>query len=297
MLIAGSKLPAKSLAFKPHSIATVVIRSISNVNHQQLQRFHSSLVFERKTLFGSRAQRIVNVGRGPENYVYGAIAHRTIFIYNKLGPIQRQLGLVPGPIKALTTIGITAGIIFVLGPLLILVGPPLGLAAYLYFRRLRAKRSELFKQRWANMGSYHLTPDESSNIKPRDRIPRSVRTQVIDAINKNQDGLATAMGIDESFTTIASELRFTDVEGIEQEFKGSSNGFQEQMIISTFGVLDVSTGRRLATIDLVGVKKDSNEEKMRIEITATGGYSPQRFILKGVEGRPDVLEVKGRRLV
>jgi hypothetical protein len=232
-------------------------------------------------------------GRPPAGGVNPRIGRRSIQIYNKLSPVQRRISLLPAPIKALTTIGVTAGLIFVLGPILLLVGPPLGLVGYLYFRRLRAKRSELFKQRWANMGSYHLAFDESSAIKPRDRIPRSVRTQVIEAINRNQDGLATAMGIDESFRTIASELRFTDVEGIEQEFKGSSAGFQEQMVISTFGVLDINTGQRLATIDLVTVKKN-NDQKLRIEITTTS--TSQRFVLGGGQENSDVLEVKGRRI-
>lgn len=225
---------------------------------------------------------------------FGVRLHcRSIQIYAKLGPIQRQIGLLPGPVKAISCIGLAAGLIFIAGPILLIVGPPLGLAAFWYFRRLRSKRAELYKQRWSSMGSYHLTFDET--IKPRDRIPRSVRSRVMSAINKNQDGIASAMGIDESFRSIASEIKFTDVEGIEQEFKGSNTGFQEQMTVSTFGVVEINTGNRLATIEVVSMKKNDGPEKMRIEVV-TDGLPPRRFVLEDTKEEEGVLEVKGRRL-
>lgn len=76
------------------------------------------------------------------------------------------------------------------------------------------------------------------------------------AINENQEGIPSAMGLDVPFRSIASETKFTDIEGIERELKGSRAVLHDQMVIV---VAEINPGNRATnratSTGLVGIKK------------------------------------------
>jgi hypothetical protein len=224
-------------------------------------------------------------------------------VYNKRpGIISKISNYIPAPLKSFIVVAATAaGVLFIATPLLIIVTPPVVLGLWWYTRRIRNIQNELYNQRWSNMGSYHLAfePDDVA-AAPNSRIPSKARSRILRALENNENGVASGIGIDEYDPDELSHLKFTDVESIVQDFKGSSQGFKEDMEITTYGLISEDTNNRLADIALV-VHRNlvTKKAQMRIEISTLGSYNrpPRTFVLEGSESDDDedmVIEVKSK---
>ncbi|CAN6622803.1 hypothetical protein TRVA0_009S00870 [Trichomonascus vanleenenianus] len=218
-------------------------------------------------------------------------------IYNERpGPIRKLLNYVPAPIKLFGVMaGSAAVLLFVATPLLIIATPPLCLAVWWYGRKLAKMRQDLYNQRWNNMGSYHLTfNDRESAIDgfTTGQLPNRAKHRILAALEHNEQGISSDLGLDYNMSSVRQLVKFTPVESIHQDFKGSSQGFKEEMEVSTYGLLN--NGYRRGDVTLVVVHKStSSDSKMRIEIET----ARSRYVLENdpYDNDSDVtIEVKGR---
>ncbi|ANB10965.1 hypothetical protein AWJ20_3759 [Sugiyamaella lignohabitans] len=236
----------------------------------------------------------------------GTIRHaRTYATYRgpgRGGLISSVWNLVPAPVRAFTVVaGTAAGFFFISVPLLIICGPPLALGLWLYTRRMKRIANELYHQRWNNLGSYHLTFEDQLDQTAKSQNPaddlftilmnkaggatsdaeRIARDRILDAVESDEQNLAGLLNIKNQRDI--DNLGLTGLEGIQQDFRGSSQGFQEKMEIRTLGLVDKaqSPPRRLANVTLVIQSDGYRNKKMRVELEVLAGYlrSSERIIL------------------
>lgn len=194
-------------------------------------------------------------------------------VYNKNpGPLSKLLSYIPAPIKSF---GIMAGsaalIFFVATPLLIILAPPVFLGIWWYGRKLRKIQKELYEQRWSKMGSNHLTFDPPYDLftGASSSIPDKSRDRIMKALANNENGVSGTLGY--GYDEDLNQLKFTDVESINQDFRGSSQGFQEELEISTYGLVDVVRNRRIANVTVTSHRDvSSGKAKMHIELQSLG---------------------------
>lgn len=207
-------------------------------------------------------------------------------IYRKNpGIMSRLLAFVPGPVKSFAAMAGTAAVLFfVATPLLIIATPPLVLGMWWYSRRVRKIAKELYDQRWTQMAENHLKfrPSASDDIfrdvantmfQGGEKIPTRARHRVLAALMGDEQGIATDLGY--AGSTKDYQFRFTDVESIEQDFRASSMGFQEDLEMSSYGLLEVTESgyeQRLADV-VVFLQRDAGrqEAKLRIEVRTKDG--------------------------
>lgn len=217
-------------------------------------------------------------------------------LYNRKPTItQRIFNTIPVPLKVLSIFtGSAALLFFVATPLLIIAGPPIALGVWWYGRKIRKIQNDLYNQRWSNLGTYHLNFNEEhgSNINTG-RMPTKARDRIIQSLELNEQNIATDLGYK---SLDMSQIKFTPVESIHQDFKGSSQGFKEEMDVSSYGLLDSFYGDRIADVVIVThreLNSNSNDAKIRIELTALG-FPSKRYILEADGYSEDtVIEVKG----
>ncbi|KAA8902877.1 hypothetical protein TRICI_005801 [Trichomonascus ciferrii] len=194
-----------------------------------------------------------------------------------------MMNWIPAPIKSF---GIMAGsaavLFFVATPLLIIITPPLCLGLWWYGRKLRQIQKALYDERWGKMGAYHFTSAEDlfGGQLNNNNIPDKARDRVFKALVNNENGIAGTLGYgyDEG---AFNQLKFTDVESIHQDFKGSTQGFQEEMEISTYGLIDVINDERIANVTVISQRQvASGKAKMRIEVQSLGSR-PVEFVFNG----------------
>lgn len=199
--------------------------------------------------------------------------------------MSRLLAFVPGPVKSFAAMAGTAAVLFfVATPLLIIATPPLVLGMWWYSRRVRKIAKELYDQRWTQMAENHLKfrPSASDDIfrdvantmfQGGEKIPTRARHRVLAALMGDEQGIATDLGY--AGSTKDYQFRFTDVESIEQDFRASSMGFQEDLEMSSYGLLEVTESgyeQRLADV-VVFLQRDAGrqEAKLRIEVRTKDG--------------------------
>lgn len=194
-------------------------------------------------------------------------------VYNKNpGPMAKLMNWIPAPIKSFGIMAGTAALLFfVATPLLIIITPPLCLGLWWYGRKLRQIQKDLYDERWGKMGSYHFTSAEDLfGSQLRNNIPEKARNRIFKALVNNESGIAGTLGYGYNEDAF-NQLKFTAVESIHQDFKGSTQGFQEEMEISTYGMIDVLNDERIADITVISQRQvSSGKSKMRIEVQSIG---------------------------
>jgi hypothetical protein len=247
-----------------------------------------------------RPNRIV-VRADPSQSIPGSRRNLHEFSRRK-GPIGSTWSVIPAPIKAFGWVALTAaGVVFISLPILIIAGPPIVIGLWLYSRRMRKIANEIYRQRWNNMGSYHLafvddTPTDGYGQQRRMGEPeRIAKERVMKAMDNNEQNMASQLGV-RAHNGIYPRLTFTDVEMMQRDFKASSQGMQERMEIRSLGLIDQETRRRIADVTIVvhSNSSDQTHKRMRIEVTGAG-YNAPNFILDGTPQNEDVvIEIKRR---
>lgn len=204
-------------------------------------------------------------------------------VYNKSpGPVARMMNWIPAPIKSFGIVAGTAAVLFfVAAPLLIIAAPPLCLGLWWYGRKLRRIQKALYDERWGKMGAHHFTAAEDLFGGQLDNsIPDKARNRIFKALVNNENGMAGTLGYGQDEDAF-NQLKFTDVESIHQDFKGSTQGFQEEMEISTYGLIDVINDERIANVTVISQRQlASRKAKMRIEVQSLTPR-PVEFVFNG----------------
>lgn len=230
---------------------------------------------------------------------------------------------LPTPIQSILPIAGIAGILFlVAAPLLLIILPPVFLASYLYVRRLRSKRLDLFEKRWSDMASYHMVNQtEKAALNEQEALKKMVMRRVVQAIQDDENGIAKKLGFkvksskanDDKELFNRSHLALTDIHSIEEDWRVSAQGIAQSMTVYSLGLVDKNRDN-LPVADVNIVVKTitpksttggrSRARDVRIElVSGVGGVSKKLFVLDapssasgsgGSQGEDQIIDVKAR---
>ncbi|VVT45991.1 uncharacterized protein SAPINGB_P000992 [Magnusiomyces paraingens] len=243
-------------------------------------------------LFGSRPRRPRNPYSSPSNAAF------PFSVFNNL----------PTPVQSILPIAGIAGLLFlVAAPLLLIILPPVFLASYIYVRRLRSKRQDLFEKRWSDMASYHMvTQTERAALNEQEALKKLVMRRVVQAIQDNEHGIAKKLGFKVS-TDEANEgkvsdrelfnrshLALTDIHSIEEDWRVSPQGIAQNMTVYALGLVDKNRDNLpVADINIVvrtrtpknalgAPARGNRTQDVRIELVSSiGGVAKKLFVLDG----------------
>lgn len=211
--------------------------------------------------------------RGP-NTVYSNKSSR--------GLINSISNLIPAPLKTFLVAFVGTGIfVLVSVPFLIIATPPLVLAFLWYGSRLRRIHKQLYDQRWQDLGSYGLVFNNASEIfSGPNPIPDKAKSRIYRAIINNEKNLQSSLGL----SSESKQLKFTDIERIEEDYRTSPEGHDEKLVVKTYGLLNENL-RRIADVNLIAITSSGfrgSTTKMRIEIISNG-YHPVHVVLDKID--------------
>lgn len=194
---------------------------------------------------------------------------RPIKLFSRPGLFGSIGKYIPAPIKAFGAVATLAAATVILAPaVIILAGPPLLVGAFLWRRQLRKLQSmadQLHDQRWKDLASFHLQKgpikSASSNFQTG-RIPMAAQIAIDQAISRNEQQLATILGVSDP-----TEISYGQLAALYQDFNLDPSGFNEKMSISEFPIR--VKGHTIGKVRVISrEQEDIKKTRLRIEIEA-----------------------------
>lgn len=218
---------------------------------------------------------------------------RPIKLFSRPGLFGSIGRYVPAPIKAFGAVATLAAATVVLAPaVIILAGPPLIVGAFMWRRQLKKLQSmadQLHDQRWKDLASFHL---QKGPIKPASsnfqtgRIPMVAQIAIDQAISRNEQQLATILGVSDS-----ANVSYGQLAALYQDFNLDPSGFNEKMAISEFPLL--VNGRLSGKVRVISrEEEDTKKSRLRIEVEARRKI----VVLKRGGDDGNIIEGEGRAI-